>query len=93
MPIRREQDALTAPRSAKPQAQEANLTAHLPTADYRARVQGLERRGQDYRCFIELSPNSVAGHAQCAKGLDDQPGGASAAEFRSKTVYGEAEQS
>jgi len=73
--------------------EEANLTAHLPTADYRARVQGLERRGQDYRCFIELSPNSVAGHAQCAKGLDDQPGVASAAEFRSKTVYGEAEQS
>jgi len=79
--------------------EEANLTAHLPTADYRARVQGLERRGQDYGCFIELSPNSVAGHAQCAKGLDDQrcfeePGGGQVLlNLGPKTVYGEAEQS
>src|SRR6266550_4145634 len=42
-------------------------------AGYRARVEGLERHGQDYRRFIEPSPNSAAGHAQCAKGLDDQP--------------------
>ena len=52
--------------------EEANLTAHLPMAGYRARVEGLERRGQDYRRFIELGSNSVAGHAQCAKGLDER---------------------
>jgi len=28
--------------------------------------------GKDYGRVIELSPNSVEGHAQCAKGFDDQ---------------------
>ena len=43
-----------------------------PGPDTGARVEGLERRGQDYRRFIELGSNSVAGHAQCAKGLDER---------------------
>jgi len=52
---------------------EAHLTAHLPMAACRARLQGRERRGQGLRARHRTKPKLRGGPPHgCAKGLDDQ---------------------